>query len=316
MALHLVYSNDIHRLADRLCETLANERREKVDPFAPQTLLVPNPHLAKWLQVRFCQGTGLSMNIKFPFLEKGLWELAIETWAGQESWTYRHLEREKVQLLVLAELLDRERLERLPLFRDYLSRQPGLTETGQVGRAWQLSERLARLFSDYEYNRGNWIDAWLAAPGRKIEDPVEANERDLYLALFGPEGSAKNLGGGAHLTLPQLVRELDGTTSSDSDTLTPVHLFGFSQLSPFHLDLVFRLAKHRNLFLDQFNHSPNLWAEVGTERDDPDPVKFWGRPGEEFVQLIDEFHSDRHSDVEFHCERLESPKEKSPTFLA
>lgn len=302
MGLTVYYSNRIDQLASNLANSLREERREQCDPFLPQTVLVPNPHVASWLKIQIGRELGVAANLRFPFLEEGLWRLALERLPDDSRKRVRLLKREEVHLLILAELLDPVKLEDYPEFRDYLSNPPTLSDRGRVLRAWQLAERLANLFSDYEYHRQEMVSDWIRRPTRRLPRPMEACQRKLYLSLFGPKGAAfrPNAGGTGRipLTLPELTRELGGegqgrigSTAPIPDEVPngPVHLFGFSQLSPFHIDLLFTVAETREVLLHQFNHAPELWlseSERADQRPGAGPVEFWGRPGVEFVQLV------------------------------
>jgi hypothetical protein len=161
VGFHLVLSNDIGALASFLADRLALERRACGDPFVSQTLLVPNPHLSKWLQLQFANKSGLSMNLGFHFLEKGLWNLYLESNSFGENQKFRLLEREQIQLLVLFQLLDKDRLDQFPLFKDYLNTPPGLSESARGFKSLATLRSLGTaLFGLRVPSRG--VDRWMA----------------------------------------------------------------------------------------------------------------------------------------------------------
>jgi exonuclease V gamma subunit len=59
MSTHLFFSNNIETLAQALARDVDRRR----DRFIPCVIIVPNPYLQKWLQLRMAAINGISMNM-------------------------------------------------------------------------------------------------------------------------------------------------------------------------------------------------------------------------------------------------------------
>ncbi len=326
MAIRLYFSNNLGSLAERLAEELREERRQR-DPFVASSIIVPNPNLKKWLQLRLAEGAGVAINLEFPFLEKGLWEVLCSL-EGSISSQVELLTQQRLHLLLASRLLqeDPEHPGLAPL-RSYLLTSEGQTRPDTVRRAWQLAGRLAMYFLEYAYQRQEMIEAWRrgelsrdAARSHAANVEMEACQRSLYLEVLGPDGlrdrwAAKQ--GRRPVTLPELA-EL--TLGRQQRTRTreprPLHFFGLSQISPFHRDLLLRLSASHTLHIYQMNVCAEFWEDVTSDHEDrwlrrqrigsaeiietaegleleADPLenpilKWWGKPGRENQRLLSE----------------------------
>jgi exonuclease V gamma subunit len=271
MPATLHFSNALEALADRLIE---NIRAQGQDPFVTASIATPASAMRDWLKVRVAEKMSIAVNIAFPHLENLLWERLAERDPGREvagRQPARLLDTFSFQGLVLA------RLRRDPpvALRAYLATaQP----EDAARRLCQLAGQLASLFREYEYNRvseggyAGLAKSWMQGdpsferhllrgsashPARAHLAEVralEAWQMDIYESLFRTGGLRDEWGESAKLyryTLPQyaqMVLESNPVAPVDPGSAQPTyHLFGLSNISPFHRDLIGQLADSSKL---------------------------------------------------------------------
>ncbi len=290
MALHVYLSRSIESLAFRLSEHILSERKSN-DFFLPARVIVPNLNLKKWLQMRLAENNGAAVNIRFQFIESALWEIIREK-GGDALGGAALLSQGDLLLMILSRLIaDIQGDPLLAPFRDYLCLPDGQEREDFFPRAFQLAERLAQYFRDYEYHRGEMIEAWLQGKtlygGDEEHRPaVETAQREIYTRLFAPGGLRDVLAageGGRRLTLPQGAREVISGAArqgiAGASAPSPLHLFGLSLMSEFHIRLLHGLGEEREVHV--------YLLDVGTSSEgDPGPVTRWAQPGRDTISLL------------------------------
>lgn len=281
MPARLHFSNSLDILADRLIENLA---REGGDPFRAPGIATPSAAARDWLKVRLAEKTGIAVNIAFLPLENLLWDRLAERDRLRfvaDRKPARRLEGDAFQGLVLAQL----RANAAGALRAYLGGREEGDDGDDVARdsarrLCQLSGRLAALFREYEYNRvaehgfPGVAESWMRGEacfeprmraGRASHEggrldarfqearALEAWQMEIYRALFEPVAGLRDRWGEAtkvyRYTLPQYAElALSDPATPPPEAVAPVfHLFGLSQVSPFHRDLIGRLADEERL---------------------------------------------------------------------
>src|SRR3546814_152793 len=71
---HLVSSNRLEELARHLAARVAEPVAEDA-PLWPETILIPQPTLRRWLQAWLAQNLGIAANLRFPTPSEFTWEL-------------------------------------------------------------------------------------------------------------------------------------------------------------------------------------------------------------------------------------------------
>nr|HPM43050.1 exodeoxyribonuclease V subunit gamma [Candidatus Omnitrophota bacterium] len=236
MSIRLYYSHRTEDLAEKLADNIRSAHKGQ-DPFVRSTVIIPNKNIETWLKMGIARRNSISGHTDFPFLEKGLWEVLSGLDPAEDK--PELLNEEMAQMLVLGQILGiGEKDKELEPLRHYLYRASKDKPIDYYRKAWQLSDKLARCFREYEYNRQKLIDAWLAGkyyyhdPSRNLKS-MERCQRDLYLRVFSADGACEAFGiskGRIYLTLPQYERRIfqggRKLTGKTGLPRLPIHIFG------------------------------------------------------------------------------------------
>jgi exonuclease V gamma subunit len=263
------------KLAEVLDEVIAN------DCFRPVKIVVPNRNVGKWLKLWLARRDGVAINLQFAYLEEVLWDLLQDLDPRQHPVPLLPLGDEHYQLLALVALLEQDdKKSRLEPLRQYLG--PDRGKRNWWGRAWNLADRLTGLIRDYEYHRHEavirkWLCEQDAYPDQEEHDlAFERAHRALFWRITRPdrpeEGLRAQLGNALVpqkkicKTMPQyageLRQEVKATELRIPDKPGVVPLFGVTQLSAFHVDLLHWLGRGQYYDLRLFYPNP-LIGQIG-----------------------------------------------------
>ncbi|MGH8477138.1 MAG: exodeoxyribonuclease V subunit gamma, partial [Methylococcales bacterium] len=235
--LNLISSNRVETLLGLLAEEIA--ARPPTSPFSTETVVVPSPAMARWVNLNLAQENGIAANIHYPLPATWIWEIARGLLEGLPE--IDPLSRETAAwkiFFLLPRLLDRQEFIAI---KRYLHADPdGI-------KRWQLSMKIAGVFDRYQFYRPDWISDWCAGKDcvwqallwRELIETIQSLHRieviDAVLASLNQPASNQRL--------PERVS-----------------LFAISSLAPLFVDVIHHLARHTRVLL--FLHSPSehYWA--------------------------------------------------------
>ena len=302
MPTKLYFSNNIESLAEVFAKNVAAQQSR----LGPPAVIVPNPYLKKWLQLETARINGIAMNLNFQFLSGGLWEIVEAISADAREPVM--IEPVDLQLMLYRALADLDPAgRRVKPLMDYLFNADGGRRTDYEKKIWQLTSRLARYFLDYELYREDMISVWME--GRLLYNTdMEAAQQHLYHAVFKKGGYRDAL----HKALRTLPQYWNGASRSIKKApRRALYLFGKTQLSPFHVRMIYELGRHCDITIYQMNPCSEFWEDVSTpgedrwervrsirigqnregdmltDNEDENPLlKLWGKTGRETVKLL------------------------------
>ncbi len=305
MSATLYFSNSPSVLLERLSADLRWE-----DPFDSPRIATPSSAMKRWVQLRLAEARGIVANVEFLHLERILWS-RLEELDQDRIVSFRKpaqlLDERHLQLLILALLRHDPPAE----LREYLEEDAALRTGGEAvpggptdsRRLAQLSLKLAGYFREYEYSRVQeyvqkdrpglahlWKhgkDCFSAYLGKGVPkskraevERLERWQKSVYHALFRPGGLRDRLGerlGQWQYTLPQyaeLVLSQDRPPAQPGSEAPAYHLFGLSQISPFHRSLIQRLADievlrghHARFSIYSLNPCAEYWEDALSSAD-------------------------------------------------
>ncbi|MDR2871618.1 MAG: exodeoxyribonuclease V subunit gamma [Xanthomonadaceae bacterium] len=276
---HLVSGNFLDDLAGHLSTRLSEPLA--ADALWPETLLIPQPTLRRWLQVELTRRLGVAANLEFLTPSEFVWRLLRAAHSGlpeESPWDQEHL-RWRIYALLSVENLPEA-------VSDHLCGADALVR-------WRLAESLAQAFDKYQAYRRGWLEAWDA--GEMADDWQAVLWRRLRQARTPPR---------SHLIGDWLQRYHAGRIEPPG---LPVRLsaFGTINVSPDVLRILAVVAGYRELVFYRPSPCAEYWGDVETLRqslrnrdgetlierlaqaqDDNPLLKAWGGAGRDFVAQL------------------------------
>jgi len=324
MTIALYFSNRLEELAEKFTAIMARENREKENILEESLTIVPNQNLSKWLQLTLAKRQSVLMNMDFQYLDVGLWNLIAGLDKRDEKPAMMDHAFRQILLLYGLQTLDPHEKAYLPLTR-YLLGSDGRRGPDYGVKLWQLTERMVHLFEEYEFHRSDMIQNWM--DGNAHFKGMELCQQKLYLRLRAIRDGYTGKTGRRVLSLGEYATEIltpSRSRTNDSARRKFVHIFGLSQVSIFHLNVIGKLQQDYDIFIYALNPSQEFWEDIKTPRErrwierkngrkleitdvereqgailepeDNDLLALWGKPGRENIRLLCEltnydFHS-------------------------
>lgn len=213
------------------------------DPLEAETVIVPNPGVARWLWLYLAKEHGISANLDCVLPGSFIWRVFHRLLPGVPE----HSPHEPaVMTWRLHRLLRSVRGD--PAFCQLLNWR----DTKDDRRRFELAQRLATLFDQYIVYRPDWIEQW-----RDDGQPGWQQELWRRLAQETPEPDWMSL-----------RRRLDGLDSEAVTAVMPdrVSLLGIPLLSPGYLEVMTWLSSHIDVQLFLSNPCREHWAHIVPER--------------------------------------------------
>ena len=314
MTIELYFSNQLDQLADKFSDVVTDEIRGKDNILEPPVVVVPNANLAKWLQLFLAEKNSIFMNVEFQYLEAGLWGMLAALDSDENEPDMMDNDQLKVILLHILQNLDRNNADFLPISQ-YLFGEDDAERPDDAARLWQLSEKIAHLFKEYEFHRTDMIRKW-TAPTTEFEG-MELCQQRLYAQLkILRDELASRTGKQLLSTMEYADLVLSNSRKDERKASDPqrIHFFGLSQISNFHLTLIGRLQDYYTIHIYTMNPSEEFWEDIKTPREkrwiqrknvktlaiqaseqdqgelfqqtDNALLAAWGKPGRENVRLL------------------------------
>lgn len=268
----LHHSNRLPLLAQALGICMAQPHGGPL--LTPDTVLIPQPSMRRWLQNSLAEQFGVAANIDFQppaafinrMLNAWLPNADPDTLLNADSlrWLlFRHLQS--------SEALTNDVLRPL---------QPYLRSGNQQLRSWQLAGELAQTYEKYQAWRKHWLLAWHR---RESKD-------DWQAALWHAASQGRSFRAQAYAAyLDHIVRK-----DADAPAELPGRLFVFAcqSLSPDALRVVQSFARWSDVHFFMHNPCKNYWGDVSRPKtsadilavqDDNPLLSRWGYAGRDFI---------------------------------
>ena len=250
----------------------------KAHPLSPlenETILVQSNGIAQWLKLALAAAPGTSANAgcgiaaAFDMLlpSNFMWR-AYRAVLGRDA-VPDVLPFDKPLLIwrlmrLLPTLIPQPGYEPLAAF---------LQEDPELRKRFQLAEKIADLFDQYQVYRADWLDAW--ASGRdEIQDirgqarPLETNQRWqalLWRALLQDAGTSSHTSRAA--VHQQFLRTIQTLTARPALLPRRVSVFGLSSLPSQSLDVLRAISRFTQVMLCVHNPCQHYWADLLSVQD-------------------------------------------------
>jgi exodeoxyribonuclease V gamma subunit len=290
--VRLVYSN---RAEELVAELAARVRAQQARDGAlvPVTVVVPSIGVQGHLRLGVARESGVAANIEYVRLTRFAGNVIGSASAPPGD---RVADATTIGAMALTLLLDDAALAGPDLapVRGYLAGAGDATDPMDARRV-QLASRIARLFEEYTYSRGDLLTSWNAGPslGPRYAE-VETWQRRMWLAMFGPGGLAERRADGSRPRLVPLHDAVAALRPSRGSVPAQVHVFGFSHVASTFHDLFRRLGTVAEVLVYAVSPCEGFWED--TDASDPALLQLWGRPGREHVRALNELAGFDHDD--------------------
>lgn len=233
-------SNQLEKLLVAL--TTAGAETEH-DPFVPETVVVQNSGMARWVSQQIAEQQGISANLQFKTPGAFIWEVVRYWFADLPKSPPHNKTRLAWQIYALMpDLLLRDEFKAL---HNYLA-----DETGQ--QSFQLAQQIAALFDQYLIYRPDFILNWEAGH----DDHWQAQ---LWRAVREAE-PASHWG-----SIKDRIASI-ANASPASDLPKRISVFGVSDMPPLYTDVLRAVSNHTSVCIYYLNPCREYWADIEDER--------------------------------------------------
>ncbi|MGE8313145.1 MAG: exodeoxyribonuclease V subunit gamma [Pseudomonas protegens] len=300
-------------------------RRYPLAPLENEIALVQSNGIAQWLKLALAEdpevddggGCGIAAAIDVQLPGSFMWQLYRLVLGRDEIPPKSLLDKAPLTwrlMRLLPELIDEPHFEPLQRF---------LTHDSDLRKRYQLAERLADLFDQYQVYRADWLEDWAAGRhqlrnGRgetKALTPANCWQAELWRALLldvGTEGMAQSRAG-VHQRFIERINQLE---VAPSGLPSRVIVFGISSLPAQALEALAGLARFSQVLLCVHNPCRHHWADIVADKDllrhqykrqarkagmpqalDPQTLHqhahpllaAWGKQGRDYINLLDSY---------------------------
>src|SRR5580704_7548690 len=315
--IRLHYSNRLENLIAPLAEAVAAHQRR--DPLERISIVVPNRVVEQFVRYRLAESIGIAANLKFPFLRSYLAELLEST-----DKNLKILEADELQLVLFECLRSPSHSEDADLkpAHDYIH-GGSKTDADVELRTLLLAAQLARLFREYSISRRRMIGRWRAARRSEVDamNETERWQRHLWQLVFDSHGRVREEWLPDRETRLMLLPDaFEATGDLQLKTALPdmLHMFSSSYAGNAYADIFARLGALGDVRIYALNPCREFWEDLDTSRrtafngwarrhdkigerfaesedpfslnesSDPPALRLWGRPGREYIRLLNE----------------------------
>lgn len=326
-------------------------RRYPLSPLENEIALVQSNGIAQWLKLALAEddtgddtgGCGIAAAIDVQLPGSFMWQLYRMVLGKHEIPATSLLDKNPLTwrlMRLLPELIERPHFEPLQRF---------LTDDTDLRKRYQLAERLADLYDQYQVYRADWLEDW-AAGRHQIRSvrgearPLDASncwQAELWRALLGDvgeQGMAQSRAG-VHQRFLQRIRELD---SAPEGLPTRVIVFGISSLPAQTLEALSALSRFCQVLLCVHNPCRHHWADIVADKDllrheyrrqarkpgmpltlneeilhqHAHPLlAAWGKQGRDYINLLDSHDDPNSYRAAFQEGRIDLFSESAPNTL-
>lgn len=315
-------------------------RRYPLRPLENEVLLVQSNGIAQWLKLALAEhdGCGIAAAQQVELPARFLWQ-AYRSVLGKEAIPAQSpLDKAPLTwrlMRLLPGLLGEEAFAPLRRF---------LADDQDLRKRYQLAERLADLFDQYQVYRADWLEDWAngldrlrtSRGGERPLDQASLWQPALWRALLadvGPQHLAESRAG-VH---PRFVAHLGALDSRPAGLPRRVTVFGISSLPAQMLEALAAMARFSQVLLFVHNPCQHHWGDIVEDKDllrhqyrrqrrkgnpagqiglfdEPEMhqhaqplLAAWGKQGRDYINLLDQYDEPQRYREQFERIDLFSP---------
>lgn len=309
-----------NRMEELRALAMAWMARQPLAPLENETILVQSNGVAQWLKMALAEapargGLGVAAALEVQLPGRFLWQ-AYRAVLGPEAVAPDSPYNKDVLLWRILRLLPQCAAE--PAFAPLALY---LQDDGDGRKHYQLAERLADLFDQYQVYRADWLHAWTAGEDHLLDvhgqssllPEGQAWQPLLWRALVADIGTEAASRSGVH---PLFMARAAALTARPPGLPRRLIVFGISALPAQALQAFSALARFCQIMIFVLNPCRHYWADIVRDREllravrrrqvpkagmprDLDEnslhlhahplLAAWGRQGRDYIRLLDEY---------------------------
>ncbi len=314
----VAHSHRLEELTDLVVQLTSNY---PLAPLATETMLVQSNGIAQWLKIHLAEEAGIAAMLQVTLPARFQWQ-AYRAVLGQQLPKTSPFDKDQLTWRILRVLPDHLQEQEFKALRDYVA------DDNDQRKLYQLSERLADLYDQYQMYRADWLANW-AEGGQMQADEVNYWQPQLWRYLLADVGE-HSWNNRAELH-QQFIRAASQLTPATRPAGIPprIVVFGISSLPQQVLELLDALKRCCQIVLCVHNPCKYHWADIvdgrellrqmdiqaqrhrfksGMSEDTPDEhlhaqaqplLAAWGKQGRDYIRLLDRFDETRLKAAEF-----------------
>jgi exodeoxyribonuclease V gamma subunit len=249
--LNIFTSNKLEILAEQLARLIKNPGPSAL---AAEIIVIQSTGMARWISLELAKHNGICANIRFPFPNTFLEEIAIQAMPefrepaslGPDLMTFKLMK-------VIPQCTRKPGFERLKAY---------LAEDATHLKRLQLSSKLADIYDQYQVFRPEMMLSWeQGRQGKEETNPEDKWQAQLWRELIQGEGSPHR----ARLQR-DLITKLNTEPAQFKNLPERVFIFGISYLPLFHMEAFFALSQRLELNFFLLNPCREYWGDIVSEK--------------------------------------------------
>ncbi|ASP39321.1 exodeoxyribonuclease V subunit gamma [Bacterioplanes sanyensis] len=334
-AIHANHLEDLRRAVVHLC------RHHPLAPLQNETFLVQSNGIAQWLKLALAEqqgdGLGIAAGMDFLFPARFIWQAYRAVLPAGEVPEQSPFDKRRM-IWRLYRLLPQQ-IEQRPSFAP-LARFLSAEDTDV--RRFQLAEKIADLFDQYQVFRADWLAQWEAGNDVLVTARAEVRalpeemcwQPQLWRSLLQDVGGERSSRAHIHTSFMQQGQTL-AAPANDAQLPKRIIVFGVSSLPRQALEALSVLSRFSQVVLCVHNPCQYFWSDIISDRDlfqvqrqrgkqhpvlsgmsaevvhqhAPPLLAAWGKQGRDYIRLLDEF-----DDPSEYSSGLSTPEQKIDIF--
>ncbi|MDX3773693.1 exodeoxyribonuclease V subunit gamma [Chromatiaceae bacterium AAb-1] len=317
----VVHSNRLEQLRELV---VAWTKRYPLSPLEPEQILVQSNGIAQWLKLALAAdetagGCGIAASLDVQLPARFIWDLYQQVLGSERVPEQSPYSRELLTWHLL------ELLPALPVSEIFLPLQQFIKQDKDLQKTWQLAQKLAALYDQYQVYRADWLQSWqqgqnILTGNRGNVQPLPVSQEwqaELWRLLQNKinQQAAHNSRAEVH---QQFLTSVTALPAEYLKSILPrrVIIFGISALPQQSLEVLAAIAPYSQILLAVHNPCRYYWADIIADKDllraarrrqQQKPgmpaelpedqlvqhahplLAAWGRQGRDYIRLLDEF---------------------------
>lgn len=245
MSLYTYPSNKLEYLVRVLSKLLDLEKK---DLFTPTQLIVGSRGMQHWLSMQLAKTRDIAMNLKYDMINGYILDICYELTNNHE---YKKAYTKDILAWRIFKHLDSIDNDKL---KEYYKNSDL--------KKYQLSAKIAEVFSKYLAYRTDWLEAW---EQNKFINPTKEEIDELWQMQLWQRLVAE-VPATPYKIQAQALELLSKESLKNINVPNSIYIFGINSISKKNLNFIFALAKHIDVNILYINPCSEYWYDLKKDK--------------------------------------------------